>query len=230
MNTRAKKYFAINIVLLLMILSIYLATNAAMLQNVFAQVGQSPVYKGNSEGVAFLLSGQGGEKELIDAARLGDEKGLVFTIAVTAEQLESDPEGIRRMESMGHEIILQGMIDTDKTNGEKIRSKLYREMACYESVLGKRARFYVPFRQQATNAIKNACKEQEVNIVLFSQDSRAIVHKTEEEFADKLFTQLKKGDFVYLDARMVNEPMLSAIQRKLTESKQKNQNISQMLI
>ena len=55
MNTRAKKYFAINIVLLLMIASIYLATNAAMLQNVFAQVGQSPIYKGNSEGIAFLL-------------------------------------------------------------------------------------------------------------------------------------------------------------------------------
>ncbi len=60
MNTRAKKYFAINIVLLLMIASIYLATNAAMLQNVFAQVGQSPIYKGNSEGIAFFAKRTGG--------------------------------------------------------------------------------------------------------------------------------------------------------------------------
>ena len=88
----------------------------------------------------------------------------------------------------------------------------------------------MPYRQQANGAIKNACKEQEINIVLFSQDGRAIVHKTEEEFADILMGQLKKGDFVYLDAKTVNGSMLSAVQKSLQENGWKNQNISQLLI
>ena len=230
MNTRAKKYFAINIVLLLMIASIYLATNAAMLQNVFAQVGQSPIYKGNSEGIAFLLSGQDGEKKIAEAAKLGHENGIVFSIAVTAEQLENDPEEIRAMEEMGHEIILQGMIDPKNLSNEEIRNQLHKEMGCYENTMGKQVRFYMPYRQQANGAIKNACKEQEINIVLFSQDGRAIVHKTEEEFADILMGQLKKGDFVYLDAQTVNESMLLAVQKSLQENGWKNQNISQLLI
>ena len=85
-------------------------------------------------------------------------------------------------------------------------------------------------RNSTINTIKNACKEQEINIVLFSQDGRAIVHKTEEEFADILMGQLKKGDFVYLDAQTVNESMLLAVQKSLQENGWKNQNISQLLI
>ena len=92
MNTRAKKYFAINIVLLLMIASIYLATNAAMLQNVFAQVGQSPIYKGNSEGIAFLLSGQEGKKEIAEAAKLAMTTELYFALL----SLRSSWKTIRR--------------------------------------------------------------------------------------------------------------------------------------
>ena len=122
--------FAINIVLLLMIVSIYLATNAAMLQNVFAQVGQSPIYKGNSDGIAFLLSAQGQKEEVVNAAKTGKENGVVFTIAVTADQLEKDPEAIHAIEEMGHEIILQGMIDTRKSSGEEIRKQLHEEMQC----------------------------------------------------------------------------------------------------
>jgi len=56
------------------------------------------------------------------------------------------------------------------------------------------------------------------------------VHKTEEEFADILMGQLKKGDFVYLDAKTVNGSMLSAVQKSLQENGWKNQNISQLLI
>ena len=42
--------------------------------------------------------------------------------------------------------------------------------------------------------------------------------------------QLKKGDFVYLDAKTVNGSMLSAVQKSLQENGWKNQNISQLLI
>lgn len=230
MNARAKKYFAINIVLLLMIVSIYLATNAAMLQNVFAQVGQSPIYKGNSDGIAFLLSAQGQKEEVVNAAKTGKENGVVFTIAVTADQLEKDPEAIHAIEEMGHEIILQGMIDTRKSSGEEIRKQLHEEMQCYEQTMGKQARFYLPFRQQATAAIKNACKEQNINVVLFSQDGRAIVHKTEEEFAQVLFDQIKRGDFIFLDARSINVSIVKALYQEMKKNGWKNQNISQMLI
>ena len=177
-----------------------------------------------------MLSGQEGKKEIAEAAKLGHDNGIAFSIAVTAEQLENDPEEIRAMEEMGHEIILQGMIDTKKLCNEEIRNQLHKEMGCYESTMGKQVRFYMPYRQQANGAIKNACKEQEINIVLFSQDGRAIVHKTEEEFADILMGQLKKGDFVYLDAKTVNGSMLSAVQKSLQENGWKNQNISQLLI
>lgn len=54
--------------------------------------------------------------------------------------------------------------------------------------------------------------------MLFSRTVDAIVHKTEEEFADILMGQLKKGDFVYLDAKTVNGSMLSAVQKSLQEN------------
>ena len=230
MNARAKKYFAINIVILLMIVSIYLATNAAMLQNVFAQVGQSPIYKGNAQTITFLISSQDDFQQIVNVAQLGKETGIKFTIAVTEEQLNTQAESIQSMSKMGHEIILQGMIDSQALSQEQVRNQLREEIHCYQKVMGKEAQYYLPFRLQATNSIKRVCKDQGINVVLFSQDARAIVHKNDQEFSKTLINQIRQGDFVYLDVNTITKSQLESVKTELDQTELKNQNMTQALI
>ena len=213
-----------------MIAGIYLATNAAMLQNVFAQVGQSPIYKGNAGSVTFLLSAQDGLEPALTSAQAAKDNGLVVTLAVTAEQMEQNAEKLKKISAMGHEIILQGEIDTKQADKEQVRSALNKEISAYQTLCGKAPRYYLPYRQQATAEIKNACKEQAVNVVLFSQDGRAVVHKDAASFAAALFDQIGRGDCVYLEAGVMDSEAWAALSAQLAQSQWKNQNISQALI
>ncbi|MFR4250443.1 MAG: hypothetical protein ACLUR9_10010 [Christensenellales bacterium] len=230
MKNRARRYFAVNFVLLLMIVCIYLATNAAMLQNVFAQVGQAPIYKGQKNTVTLVISAESDFENAVMAGRYAKEKGLVLTIGFTAEQMQTKPGEIKKLSAMGHEIILQGQIDTGHAAPEEIRTALNREIGAYTQLFSKAPQYYLPYRFQATTLIKKACKEQVLNVVLFSQDSRAVVYKKADAFTQALFSQINKGDFIYLDHTVLSQEVLESLHREIEKSGYKNQNMTQALI
>lgn len=230
MKNKAGKYFAVNFVLLLMIVCIYLAANAAMLQNVFAQVGQAPIYKGQKNTITLLISAEADFENAVLTGRYAKEKGLVLTIGFTAEQMQAKPEEIKKLSAMGHEVILQGQIDTGHATPEEIRTALNREIQAYTQLFSKAPQYYLPYRFQATTLIKKACKEQALKVVLFSQDSRAVVYKKADAFAQTLFSQISKGDFIYLDHAVLSQDVLERLHREMEGSGYKNQNMTQALI
>lgn len=230
MKNKAGKYFAVNFVLLLMIVCIYLAANAAMLQNVFAQVGQAPIYKGQKNTITLVISAEADFENAVLTGRYAKEKGLVLTIGFTAEQMQAKPEEIKKLSAMGHEVILQGQIDTGHTTPEEIRTALNREIQAYTQLFSKAPQYYLPYRFQATTLIKKACKEQALKVVLFSQDSRAVVYKKADAFAQTLFSQISKGDFIYLDHAVLSQDVLERLHREMEGSRYKNQNMTQALI
>ena len=230
MKNKAGKYFAVNFVLLLMIVCIYLAANAAMLQNVFAQVGQAPIYKGQKNTITLLISAEADFENAVLTGRYAKEKGLVLTIGFTAEQMQAKPEEIKKLSEMGHEVILQGQIDTGHATPEEIRTALNREIQAYTQLFSKAPQYYLPYRFQATTLIKKACKEQALKVVLFSQDSRAVVYKKADAFAQTLFSQISKGDFIYLDHAVLSQDVLERLHREMEGSGYKNQNMTQALI
>lgn len=230
MKNKAGKYFAVNFVLLLMIVCIYLAANAAMLQNVFAQVGQAPIYKGQKNTITLLISAEADFENAVLTGRYAKEKGLVLTIGFTAEQMQAKPEEIKKLSAMGHEVILQGQIDTGHATPEEIRTALNREIQAYTQLFSKAPQYYLPYCFQATTLIKKACKEQALKVVLFSQDSRAVVYKKADAFAQTLFSQISKGDFIYLDHVVLSQDVLERLHREMEGSGYKNQNMTQALI
>ena len=230
MKNKAGKYFAVNFVLLLMIVCIYLAANAAMLQNVFAQVGQAPIYKGQKNTITLLISAEADFENAVLTGRYAKEKGLVLTIGFTAEQMQAKPEEIKKLSAMGHEVILQGQIDTGHATPEEIRTALNREIQAYTQLFSKAPQDYLPYRFQATTLIKKACKEQTLKVVLFSQDSRAVVYKKADAFVQTLFSQISKGDFIYLDHAVLSQDVLERLHREMEGSGYKNQNMTQALI
>ena len=230
MKNKAGKYFAVNFVLLLMIVCIYLAANAAMLQNVFAQVGQAPIYKGQKNTITLVISAEADFENAVLTGRYAKEKGLVLTIGFTAEQMQAKPEEIKKLSAMGHEVILQGQIDTGHATPEEIRTALNREIQAYTQLFSKAPQYYLPYRFQATTLIKKACKEQALKVVLFSQDSRAVVYKKADAFAQTLFSQISKGDFIYLDHAVLSQDVLERLHREMEGSGYKNQNMTQALI
>lgn len=230
MKNKAGKYFAVNFVLLLMIVCIYLAANAAMLQNVFAQVGQAPIYKGQKNTITLLISAEADFENAVLTGRYAKEKGLVLTIGFTAEQMQAKPEEIKKLSAMGHEVILQGQIDTGHATPEEIRTALNREIQAYTQLFSKAPQYYLPYRFQATTLIKKACKEQTLKVVLFSQDSRAVVYKKADAFVQTLFSQISKGDFIYLDHAVLSQDVLERLHREMEGSGYKNQNMTQALI
>lgn len=230
MKNKAGKYFAVNFVLLLMIVCIYLAANAAMLQNVFAQVGQAPIYKGQKNTITLVISAEADFENAVLTGRYAKEKGLVLTIGFTAEQMQAKPEEIKKLSAMGHEVILQGQIDTGHATPEEIRTALNREIQAYTQLFSKAPQYYLPYRFQATTLIKKACKEQALKVVLFSQDSRAVVYKKADAFVQTLFSQISKGDFIYLDHAVLSQDVLERLHREMEGSGYKNQNMTQALI
>lgn len=230
MKNKAGKYFAVNFVLLLMIVCIYLAANAAMLQNVFAQVGQAPIYKGQKNTITLVISAEADFENAVLTGRYAKEKGLVLTIGFTAEQMQAKPEEIKKLSAMGHEVILQGQIDTGHATPEEIRTALNREIQAYTQLFSKAPQYYLPYRFQATTLIKKACKEQALKVVLFSQDSRAVVYKKADALVQTLFSQISKGDFIYLDHAVLSQDVLERLHREMEGSRYKNQNMTQALI
>ena len=178
----------------------------------------------------MLISAEADFENAVLTGRYAKEKGLVLTIGFTAEQMQAKPEEIKKLSAMGHEVILQGQIDTGHATPEEIRTALNREIQAYTQLFSKAPQYYLPYRFQATTLIKKACKEQALKVVLFSQDSRAVVYKKADAFAQTLFSQISKGDFIYLDHVVLSQDVLERLHREMEGSGYKNQNMTQALI
>ncbi|MFR4009278.1 MAG: hypothetical protein ACLT0Y_08420, partial [Christensenellales bacterium] len=144
--------------------------------------------------VTLVISAESDFENAVMAGRYAKEKGLVLTIGFTAEQMQTKPGEIKKLSAMGHEIILQGQIDTGHAAPEEIRTALNREIGAYTQLFSKAPQYYLPYRFQATTLIKKACKEQVLNVVLFSQDSRAVVYKA-DAYTGIVF-QINKGFYL----------------------------------
>ena len=57
-----------------------------------------------------------------------------------------------------------------------------------------------------------------------------MVYKKADAFVQTLFSQISKGDFIYLDHAVLSQDVLERLHREMEGSGYKNQNMTQALI